>query len=278
MFSDFLKKPKIHLYTICWNEEYMLKYFFKYYDVLVDRYVFFDNGSTDQTLDILKKHPKTEIRSLTNVENIDSYVLAAQQMHNTCWKESRGLADWVIITAVDEFLYAPNLKSYLLQCAKEGVTAIPALGFQMISRRLPSKNKSLLSLVKSGCPWTVMNKLSIFNPNKITETNQAVGRHTAMPSGEVKYPAKDLLLLLHYKYLSVEHTFNRHAELAEKLGSVDKENKWGYQYSFTREQFQTEWDLFEQNSVENIFSRKYDADLEHSPLEERWWRTNLASE
>jgi hypothetical protein len=61
---------------------------------------------------------------------MDSYVLAAQDVHNNCWKESRGLADWVIITAVDEFLYAPNLKSYLAECAKEGVTAIPALGFK----------------------------------------------------------------------------------------------------------------------------------------------------
>jgi glycosyltransferase involved in cell wall biosynthesis len=277
MFFNFSKKTKIHLYTICWNEEYMLKYFFKYYDGLVDRYVFFDDGSTDQTLSILRKHPKVEIRSFPRPD-VDSYVLAAQNVHNSCWKESRGSADWVIITAVDEFLYAvPNLKTYLAECAKKGITAIPALGVQMISNSLPSSNQNLPDLVKRGCPWKMMNKLSIFNPNKITETNQSLGRHAAKPSGEIKYPEKDRLLLLHYKYLSFEATFKRHAELQEKLGTVDKENGWGIQYSWERERFKNEWDYCEQNSLENILSRDYDPHLEHFPLEKRWWRNQTAA-
>jgi glycosyltransferase involved in cell wall biosynthesis len=252
----------------------MLKYFFKYYDPLVERYVFFDDGSTDQTLNILEKHPKVEIRPLPRLDNIDSYVLAAQNVHNQCWKESRGSADWVINTAVDEFLYTLHLQSYLTECKKEGVTAIPALGFQMISKTLPTSNKNLTALVKKGCPWTIMNKLSIFDPNKIAETNQHFGRHSAKPTGEIKYPEKDLLLLLHYKYLSFEDTFKRQGELQEKLGSVDKENGWGRQYGWEREKFKENWDHFEQNAVENVFSPNYNAHLEHSPLTDRWWRKN----
>jgi len=248
----------------------MLKYFFDYYDQWVDRYVFFDDGSTDQTLDILEKHPRVEIRHLPSFYNIDSYILAAQNTHNNCWKESRGVADWVIITAVDEFLYVPDLKSYLVDCAQGGVTAIPALGFQMISGTLPSSGQKLPELVKRGCPWPEMNKLSLFNPNKITKTNFGPGRHVAKPAGEVKYPVKDALLLLHYKYLSFEYTFNRHAELQQKLRAVDKARKWGHQYGWTREQFKREWDYFEQNSVENIFSNDYNPDLDH-PIVKRWW-------
>lgn len=182
------------------------------------------------------------------------------------------MADWVIITAVDEFLYTPNLKKYLAECAQKGVTAIPALGFQMISTTLPSSNQNLPKLVKKGCPWAGMNKLSIFNPNKIVETNQAPGRHIAEPVGEVKYPARDVLLNLHYKYLSFEHTFNRHADLQKKLGSIDKENGWGLQYGWTREKLRSAWGYFEQNSVENIFSPLSWLHLKHSPLIERWWR------
>lgn len=272
MFFKFWKKPAIHLYTIVWNEEYMLKYFFKYYDALVDHYVIFDDGSTDKTISILEQHPRVEIRPLPRPVDSDSYVLAAQSVHNTCWKESRGRADWVIITAVDEILYTPNLKTYLDSCAKQGVTAVPALGYQMISPSLPTAEGNLHEMVKRGCPWTVMNKLSIFNPNKIAETNQAVGRHDAGPTGKVKYPATDELLLLHYKYLSFEATFKRHAELQEKLGSVDKANRWARRYSWSREEFQNDWDYFEQNSVEDVFAASYNPHLQHSPLSERWWR------
>jgi glycosyltransferase involved in cell wall biosynthesis len=273
MFFKKRKKEIIHLYTICWNEEYMLKYFFKYYDKIVDRYVFFDDGSTDTTLDILKEHPNVEVRKLPRVgEGKDSYVLAAQEVHNNCWKESRGIADWVIVTAVDEFLYMPRLRSYLAECTRNGITVIPALGFQMISEILPKGNKSMPRLVKRGCPWVDMNKLSIFNPNKIEEANHHVGRHSSGPRGEVKYPSTDRLLNLHYKYLSFETTFKRHSDLQEKLGSLDKKNAWGIQYSWSRDRFKESWDYFMNNSVKNIFAWNYSPGLQHSRIEERWWR------
>jgi hypothetical protein len=249
----------------------MLPYFFRYYDPLVDRYVIFDDGSTDATLDLLRSHPRVEIRSLPRLEQ-DSYVLAAQNVHNQCWKESRGRSDWVIVTAVDEFLYAPKLESYLARCAQKGVTAIPALGFQMISATRPASDGNLPDLVKRGKPWAIMNKLSIFNPNRIAETNQWLGRHAAAPTGDVRYPKKDVLLLLHYKYLSFEDTFRRHGELGQKLGEVDKQNQWGFEYAWTRERFHSDWDAVEQNSLENVLSPHYNPHRQHSPVAERWWR------
>jgi hypothetical protein len=199
-------------------------------------------------------------------------VLAAQQVHNTCWKESRGVADWVIYTAIDEFLYAPDLKAYLTECTRQKVTVIPALGYQMIAATFPTADQSLLDLVQRGCPFAKMNKLSLFNPNKIIETNQLPGRHSAEPIGEVRYPAKDVVLNLHYKYLSFEHTVKRHLELEQKLGKLDKENNWGYHYSWTQALLKTDWDYFEQHAVENIFAPDYDPHVAHSPLTERWWR------
>ncbi len=264
-------KPVVHLYSICWNEERMLLFFFRHYDPLVERYVIFDDGSTDATLSLLESHPRVEIRRLPRLE-VDSYVLAAKNAHDHAWKESRGTADWVITTAVDELLYTPRMADYLAECTRKGVTAIPALGFQMISENLPPRDRSVLETVRRGSPFADMNKLSVFDPDAIMETNQAVGRHTAEPVGVVKYPKRDRLLLLHYKYLSFEHTLKRQQELASKLGAVDRQNHWGSQYDWTRERLKSDWETIQEHAVKDVLSRWYVADRRHSKLAERWWR------
>lgn len=265
-------KPVVHLYTICWNEEDLLHHFFDHYDAVVDRYIFYDDGSTDETLAILAQHPKVVVRSLPRL-NQDSYVLAAKELHNSCWKESRGIADWVIYTAVDEFLYAPQgLGNYLKECKEQGVTAIPALGYQMVSDTFPIESEPILLQVKNGCPWSDMNKLSIFNPNEISESNFHAGRHLAEPQGNIVFPKSDVLLNLHCKYLNFEKTFQRHTDLNIKLGLIDKENGWGFQYGWSRDKFKEDWDFFKQNSHENILADNYFPALEHSITDQRWWR------
>ena len=46
---------RVHLYAQCWNEGFMLPYFFRHYDSFVDRYVIFDDGSNDRSLAILRE-------------------------------------------------------------------------------------------------------------------------------------------------------------------------------------------------------------------------------
>ena len=75
----------------------MLPYFFRHYDEFVDRYVFYDDNSTDGSLAILAGHPKVEVRPLARSDK-DSFVLLSRDIHNECWKESRGMADWVLLT------------------------------------------------------------------------------------------------------------------------------------------------------------------------------------
>ena len=53
---------KVHLYTKLWNEEGMLPFFFRHYDPVVDRCIAYDDGSTDDTLELLAAHDRVEIR------------------------------------------------------------------------------------------------------------------------------------------------------------------------------------------------------------------------
>lgn len=262
---------RVHLYTLCWNEADMLGFFFHHYDQWVDRYVVFDDGSTDDSLGILRGHPKVEVRSFERTHE-DSFVLSQQELQNEVWKESRSRADWVIITALDEHLQANkwNNGDYLAACARKGITLIPALGFQMISEEFPAAWERLTTTRTLGAPWCEMNKLRIFNPDAITETDYTVGQHNAQPVGELCFPPRDEMMLLHYKYLGFERTLQRHKAQSRGLGNVDVSNQWGHQYHWSVARLRTEWDAFKERMVD--VDRKDFRPWLVTPPHERWWR------
>jgi hypothetical protein len=239
----------VHLYAQCWNDEWMLPFFFRHYDRLVDRYFIYDDGSTDDTWSILQSHPKVEARRFARTDP-DSFVRSEQTFSNECWKESRGQADWVIVTDLDEHLVHPGGRDYLSSSAAAGVTLIPALGFQMISDRLPGPHEELSVTCRLGAPWDKMMKASIFDPDEIAEIKFVTGRHVSRPAGRVELPARDEMVLLHYKYLGFERTLERHRMLLAGLGDTDLERGWGFQYTWTEDELRADWDAVARDAVD----------------------------
>jgi len=259
---------RIHHYSTCWNEAGVVGFFFRHYEALITRFVVYDDGSTDGSLDILRAEPRVEIRRLPR-SRPDSYILSGLDHANNCWKESRGHADWVIIGNIDEHLYHPSLAEYLQRCTDAGITAIPALGYQMLSDTFPPLDAKLRETVTRGAPWHQMNKLVLFNPDAVREINYDTGLHTAKPEGDIRYPERDELLLLHYKYLGRDYTNARHAELRSGLREMDVANGWGHKYSWGAAQLEIDWREMERRAVDIS-----DPDLASwdSHREPRWWR------
>jgi len=225
-FTRFAAKGsqrRVHLYTFSWNEERMLPFFFRHYDSFVDRYVFYDDSSSDATLEILANHPKVEVRRFERTTP-GSYVASALTLQNSMWKESRGLCDWVIVTAADEHLHHPNMNDYLARATRKGITAIPSLGYEMVSTEFPDSRLHLASSLVWGTPAVLMSRFSLFNPDAIEETRFTPGQHYAEPFGKVCYPSRDDLLNLHYKMLGREYVCSRYALLRSGLGEVDRAN------------------------------------------------------
>lgn len=244
-----MKEPRVELYTQCWNDFDMLPFFFRHYDPFVSRYIIYDDGSDAQTKSYLASHPNVELKSFVRSDP-ESFVLSEQSLSNECWKASRGRADWVIVTDIDEHLFHPHMANYLQRCMALGVTMIPALGFQMVSDSMPQSDAVLADDCPFGAPWSQMMKLSMFDPNQITEINFALGRHRAQPIGRLSVPAVDEVLLLHYKYLNLSRTFARHLALDAKLGAKDHASGWGHKYSWSCETLAVDWQAFEQDCVD----------------------------
>lgn len=241
----------IHLYTRCWNDAHMLPFFFKHYDSWVDRYYIYDDGSDDGSIDLLRAHPRVVIRSQPPLSDPQSRVESQRRLQNEIWKESRGQADWVVLTDLDEHLYHPEILPYLEECRNNSVTVIPALGFEMISKSFPSHaEETLFDICTTGAPSRSCTKVGIFNPDKISETNFAHGRHRGKLSGLVLAPKTDQLLLFHFHYLDFDRVVSRHKRYLARQRSKDIENNWGIQYTWSDATLREKWADIERSAVD----------------------------
>ena len=232
---------KIDLYTVCWNEARFLPFFFRHYDPLVSRYVIYDDGSTDGTRRILQNHPRVEMRPFRRSDPT-SFVESERDLFENCWKESRGRADWVFLVNLDEHLYHPSLTAYLRTSLHEGVTVIPATGYQMVSSCFPQTRAPLTTQVRTGVRWTQMDKTCVFDPERIEQLGYGPGRHSAQPRGEIRCPERRELVLLHYKYLGAAYLISRLSELRPGFGPGDRARDFGHKYFWSRDQAIADFD------------------------------------
>ncbi|MFN8125025.1 MAG: glycosyltransferase family 2 protein [Candidatus Nanopelagicales bacterium] len=231
---------QVHLYAQVWNEAALLPAFFRHYDPVVTHYTIFDDGSDDGTLEILAAHPRVAVLSFPRSDP-ESFVASERVLSNRCWKDSRGQADWVIVTDVDEFLVHPDLPGYLTRAHAAGVTAVPALGFQLISETTWPADRSPVD-VETGAAWAQMLKISVFDPDAITDIGYGPGRHEADPVGAVVLPERDEMALLHAKFLGRIESLARQHGLGRRLGDRDRAEGWGVEYQFARSRFDVEFD------------------------------------
>jgi len=246
----------------------MLGFFFRHYDPWVDRYIVFDDGSTDSSPEILRRHPKVELRPFPRVSP-ESFPLSQLHFINEAWKESRGAADWVIVVDIDEHLQARagQNRSYLRDCASQGVTWIPAVGYQMLSEDFPREDELLARTLTIGAPSVFQSKLSLFDPNAIVETHFTMGRHEAKPVGELRLPARDELMLLHYKYLGFERCFDRLQTLGARRSALDIQNGWSNHRAWDRAELEDVLKSMRARSVD-----VYRGSESTAAATGRWWR------
>jgi hypothetical protein len=113
-----------------------------------------------------------------------------------------------------------------------------------------------------------MNKLNIFSPDAVEEINYSPGRHSCQPVGDIVLPDRDELLLLHYKYLGFERTYQRHEQYGARLREADIARGLAHKWRWSRDQLREDWLQFEARLID-ISAPDLSPWLTHK--ERRWW-------
>lgn len=177
---------KLHVYTIVWNEEFLLPYFLKHYAGVADRIFVIDDHSTDLTAQIAKAHPMVTyleypFEGLNEQEFSDTF----ENLYKTY------PSDWAVCVDGDEFIH--GLEG--LNFEKSGV--LKTNGYMMIGKtgKLEDCNKVRMR---------TFDKPVVFDPRLNVKFGD--GRHT------VNLPTRDSdLELWHYKYPSREYYIQRNS-------------------------------------------------------------------
>ena len=236
------RMDQVHLFAVCWNEAKMIPYFFRHYNELVDKFFIMDNGSTDGSLEMLSGDERVFVADWKTEG--DSVVEQALGLTNQVWKRSRGLAEWVFVVDMDEHLYHPDLRSHLRNCSRNNVTAVEVIGYDMIADAFPTEARPLWQLVTRGIRLETLDKLAIFDPAAIAETNFEVGRHASTPAGRVVWGKRPPVKLLHYKRLGADYVIERNAILSTGLRSRDVSEQHGFHYSMEPETVRAQHAIF----------------------------------
>jgi hypothetical protein len=229
-----IKKPIIHYYSLCWNEEQIIPHVLDYYNEVIDNFYVLDNMSTDNSVAILKENKKVSVyRFDTSGEMNDDIQV---NIKNNVWKKSRGKADFVIVSDMDEFLYHPELNEYFEYCYRNKFSFFNPIGYDMFSNVFPEFNqsKSIITEIKTGVKSLKYSKSIVFDPHRIVEVNYTPGAHYSTPYGIVNYPEENEFKLLHYRNLGLGFIIKR-LELYRKRQSELNLSK-GYNGEYFRKE------------------------------------------
>lgn len=240
---------KIHSYFIAWNEEKILPHLLRYYSEFCDKIVIYDNESTDRTPEIIDACPKAVRHTWCHTEINEQRYLEIKQ---SCYKESRGEADWVIVGDADEFIFHPNLLERLEFYKNTGVTLPKVIGYEMVPNCELNPDENLPFVYQNGARTTNFDKRMIFNPKLDVHFNVGCHTITGLPAGAIE--SQDSLYLMHFKKLNLEYYVNRQRLLGTRQSAYNRAHHLAIQYDWSAEQLNAEYHQV-LNSCKPIFGQ-----------------------
>ena len=190
----------LHVYSVMRNERILLPYYFRHYDQIASQYFIWDDNSDDGSREMLEAHPNVTIMPLEKHGINDPYWV--QELWPQYKTLSRGIADWVIVVDVDEFVYM-RAWDYQLRAYRGIGAVLYCQGYSMVADTLPTTQGQIYDEFQRGLPDKWSNKWVVFDP--AIDIQYQPGRHYTPHCGKGTMMERDSgLKLLHYRYLGAE--------------------------------------------------------------------------
>jgi glycosyltransferase involved in cell wall biosynthesis len=229
----------ITIYTIAYNEAFMLPYFFAHYLNRFDSPVFvvYDNESTDNTADIARAFG-AEVRTYRTGNKLSDATYL--EIKNKCWMDAK--TDWVMLVDIDELcdIDALNLRDEHLK----GASIIDFRGYNMVNLEDNLNVSSIHTAVRAMS----YDKRYCFNRKYVKEINYGPGGHKCNPVGNIRYSSESYDCW-HYKYINVNYMIDRHATFASRLSDDNLKRGYGGHYLYPAENIIAEFEQARKNAI-----------------------------
>lgn len=191
-------KLKIELYTCGFNEEFQLPFAIDYWKRLITdeselKVIYYDNCSTDHSLEILSKYDWIEVKQFDTGGEMNEQILSF--IRNNCWKGSK--ADWCIVVDVDEVFYSKDFIGELKRMKKDLVGAVACDWYALCGDDVPVYKEGVLLHQQIGKAYKQYinhregfgdyGKIQLFNPKMAIDMKYSMGMHYAFPSCPIVY-------------------------------------------------------------------------------------------
>lgn len=243
---------RIDLYTLCYNEMDILPFVIDYWKKIpITKAIVFDNGSTDGSIEYLSKFPWIEVRHFdSNGMNDD----IQRFIKSEAWKQSKGIADFVIVCDMDEVIYSKNLGSVLNKMNKGNYNVLGCPWYMLCATERPQYTEGKLLHEISSEHWCDqyanhrseykhLGKFMLFNPNKVYDMGYSVGCHISYPRPSLKLleDTSGQVVSLHInKGFGEDYFAEKRKKAYDRLSMTNKMKGYGYEYGWSDEK-QRQW-------------------------------------
>ncbi len=265
--------------TVCFNEALIIPHFLHNYRD-AQQIIVYDDGSTDESLNLLKQNPIVTVREHTFGERDKLDERKITFVKNEIWQEYKEM-EFVIVVDMDEFVCSTKEEEsvgnllFTLKHAFPKTAFFRGTCFDMhnvegndvfVKEKGDEVHKNLIKSIKKGFFNQQYSKVVILNPQGIATLRYVDGAHRCtfrLNRGfENHNPTNPPILLLHFRYAFGEDAFVARREgLKKRVGEYNRKHNLG-DHLFARSE--------EENRSEyrNAMKKTYLVDVDEKALQE----------